>query len=104
MKVDAIQFHPLFIWQSLECKVPLCSAKDGAKPLTAIWLDTPIMTATGITKKIEEGQQVFIESGKLKDCMNKPTHQITGCHGSPTGDFSITIIDLKTQELSKISI
>jgi len=73
-------------------------------PLTAIWLNAPLLTDKGLTRRITEGDRVLIENNELKDCMAKPTHQITGCYGKPTSDFSITLIDLKTQELIKIQI
>lgn len=73
-------------------------------PLAAIWLTAPLLTAKGLTRRITEGDQVFIENNELKDCTRNPTHQITGCYGKPASDFSITLIDLKTQELIKIDI
>lgn len=73
-------------------------------PLAAIWLNEPLMTDKGLTKRITAGDLVFIENGELKDCMSKPTHEITGCYGKPTSDFYLTLIDLKTQELIKIQI
>lgn len=88
--------------------IPIAEAINPASfpvmPLTAIWLNAPLLTANGIRRRITEGDQVLVTNGELKDCMNKPTHQITGCYGKPTSDFSITLIDLKTQELTKISI
>src|SRR5689334_2961323 len=75
-------------------------------PLTAIWLNTPIWTAKDLKRRITEGDQVCIQNNELIDCLgdHKATHQITGCYGKPTSDFSITVIDLKTQELSQIKI
>ena len=72
--------------------------------LAAIWLTSPLMTSKGITRRITEGDRVLVENNELKDCLGDPTHQITGCYGKPSSDFSLTLIDLKTQELIKIEI
>lgn len=73
-------------------------------PLAAIWLTSPLLTDKGLTRRITEGDRVFVEDNELKDCMVEPTHQITGCYGKPASDFSVTLIDLKTQEIIKIQL
>lgn len=73
-------------------------------PLASIYLDKPLMTADKITKRIVEGDRVFIENGELKDCMGEPTHIVTSCHGKVSSDFSIHVMDIKTQELSIVNI
>lgn len=73
-------------------------------PLAAIWLKKPVMTSQKITHRITEGDKVFIEDGELKDCLKEPTHIITQCRGKATSDFSINVMDLKTNELSTINL
>lgn len=73
-------------------------------PLAAIWLTSPVMTDKKLTRRITEGDRVLIENNELKDCLGDPTHQITGCYGKPTSDFSISVIDLKTQEITRIQL
>lgn len=75
-------------------------------PLAAIWLNKPIWTAKTVTRRIEEGDLVVIQNKELKDCIDqKPTHRITGCYGKwDNSDLHINVIDLKTQELTRIDI
>lgn len=75
-------------------------------PLTAIWLNKSVWTDKDLTRRITEGDRVCIENNELVDCLDdrKATHQITGCYGKPSSDFSITLINLKTLELIKIEI
>lgn len=54
---------------------------------------------------LEEYQRVFIHDGKLCNCMDKPTHQITACWAEPGGNkIQISVIHLRTRELSKITL
>lgn len=73
-------------------------------PIAGIWLDKPLMTADKLTKRITEGDRVLIEDGELKDCLFEPTHVITSCHGKVSSDFSIHVMDIKTNQLSIIKI
>jgi len=58
------------------------------------------------TARITKGDRVLIVNGELKPLPDdtEPTHQITSCMGTATSDFSISVIDLKSQELSHIKL
>lgn len=71
--------------------------------LSAIHLPQQIRISTGLTRKLEEGQFVFIEDGKLKDCFQKPNYRITSLRGKLDDSyFEFTAINLKTLELVNI--
>lgn len=76
--------------------------------LASIWLETPIMTSEGKTKRITEGNFVYCElvndEWELKDCLDKPNFIITSCKGRATSDFEITVRDLSTHELHRIKL
>lgn len=72
-------------------------------PLVRIWIK--VKTEFGWVYSIEEGDRVYIHNGKLCNCLDKATHQITQCMGR-VGDTDLQIhcIDLKTKELSIIKL
>ena len=74
-------------------------------PITAIWLNKPLMTSDGIKSRITEGDYVLVEGNELKDCLDKPTHIITSCHGKVDNtDLHIVCMDIKTMELKRIQL
>ena len=74
-------------------------------PILAVWLDTPLMTSDGIKSRITEGDYVLVEGNELKDCLDKPTHIITSCHGKVDNtDLHIVCMDIKTMELKRIQL
>jgi len=71
------------------------------RELAAIWYHRPIITANhGMSRKIEAGDLVRIEDGKLADCgEGKPaTHKIILCMGTLYNNFELTLTDIKTNE------
>lgn len=79
--------------------------KPAKKHITALWIDTPVMTSRTYTRRIEEGDFIMVQDGRLKDCKGKPTHRITGCYEKTEHTAAqISIIDLNTLELSTINL
>jgi hypothetical protein len=78
--------------------------------LAAIWLEQSIMAENQTikpTRRICEGTRVRVENNHLCDITetNPATHQITECRGTlQDTNFEISLIDLKTQELSTIKL
>jgi hypothetical protein len=79
-------------------------------PLAAIWLDKSIMAETTTikpTRRICQDMRIRVEGTEIVDITesNKATHQITECRGTlNSSELEISVIDLKTQELSTIKI
>lgn len=70
-------------------------------PLAAIHLNEKAFTDKGFMRRIEEGMKVCVVNGKLTT--GEFTHAITSLRGTLMSTrFEISLIDLKTQELSII--
>lgn len=73
--------------------------------LAAIWLNTPVQTATERTVRIAPGHLVTIENGNLIDCVNgNATHKVIGCMGTLVNQFELIVTDLQTNEPSIIKL
>ncbi len=62
-------------------------------PLVRIWHPKIKLIRNGVKDwyyNLEEGDQVFISDGKLCNCLDLPTHQITCCMGK-IGDTDLQI-------------
>ena len=83
------------------------SANATEVPLAAIYLTSPVFTAKSLTKRITEGDFVYIEGDELKDCINdkKANYVITSCHGrlNNTG-FYIVCMHTKTLQLKRVNL
>ncbi len=52
------------------------------------------------TKRIKEGDGICVKDGEIVDCNGIPQYVITSCRGRIDSDFEISIISIKTKELS----
>lgn len=71
--------------------------------LAAIWLPQKVKANDVLTIRITDGDLVTIKDGKLVN-EGENTHVITTCWGTLNSDFSISVADLKTLELSKVKL
>ena len=71
--------------------------------LAAIWLPEKVKANDVLTRRITVGDLVTIKDGKLVN-EGDNTHVITTCWGCLYSNFSISVIDLKTMELSQIKL
>lgn len=62
---------------------PAVAAQHGKMYDKGHWfLETPIETSQGYTKRLNVGDLVTIEGDKLVHCIDKPTHKIKGIKGT----------------------
>lgn len=68
--------------------------------LAAIWLEKPLLTATGSTSRITPGAIVRVENGRLTDCgsLAHATHKVIGCLGTMINQFEFVLTDIHTNE------
>lgn len=65
--------------------------------LAAIWLEKPLLTATGSTSRITPGAIVRVENGKLVNC-GEPTHKVIGCLGTLINQFEFVLTDIHSNQ------
>lgn len=71
--------------------------------LAAIWLPEKVKANDVMTVRITDGDLVTIKDGQLVN-EGENTHVITTCWGTLNSNFSISVADLKTLELSQVKL
>jgi hypothetical protein len=71
--------------------------------LAAIWLSKPVITSTGKTVRIAPEQLICVVDNEIKQ-EGELTHKIIGCYGTLINQFEVSVMEIKTNEISILKL